>query len=265
MCCGSASSSVLGILVSSIAKQLLSLGIILVDGTLVHSYDPRNDWWVIQGMLTKLLTSCNTVLFLFRGKKTGHELRRNAVDVQITHENCPQSSVWHINDCSNIINGSLTILMHKPRNCFHIFRWWLREMPWPLVVFERSASLETRVPLETPGTNHGLNSICTSYYFKSLHSRFAEYQKELEVCSLLQFHVHDEIANVKAHVVTHSCYATPNVHTETPLSILSGDIPCYQAQRMHSRTAIGWHSMELVSKHFDTPTYITHMWERPTR
>ena len=60
------------------------------------------------------------------------------------------------------------------------------------------------MPLETPGTNHGLNSICTSYYFKSLHSRFAEYQKELEVCSLLQFHVHDEIANVKAHVVTHT-------------------------------------------------------------
>ena len=44
----------------------------------------------------------------------------------------------------------------------------------------------------------------------------------------------------------HSYCATPNVHTATPLGMLSGDIPCSQAQRTHSRTAIGWRSMELV-------------------
>jgi hypothetical protein len=53
----------------------------------------------------------------------------------------------------------------------------------------------------------------------------------------------------------HWCCATPNVHTATPLDILSGDVPCSQAQRTHSRTAIGWRSMEIVSKLFDAPTY----------
>jgi len=46
----------------------------------------------------------------------------------------------------------------------------------------------------------------------------------------------------------HSCCATPNVHTASPLGMLSGDVPCSQAQRTHSHTAIGWRSMELVSK-----------------
>jgi len=54
----------------------------------------------------------------------------------------------------------------------------------------------------------------------------------------------------------HSYCATPNVHTATPLSTLSGDIPCSQAQSTHSRAAIGWWSMELVLKLFDTPMYI---------
>jgi len=53
----------------------------------------------------------------------------------------------------------------------------------------------------------------------------------------------------------HSCCATPSVHTVMPLGMLSGDVPCSQAQRTHSRTAIGWRSMELVSKLFDTPSY----------
>jgi len=53
----------------------------------------------------------------------------------------------------------------------------------------------------------------------------------------------------------HSCCATPNIHTATPLGILSGDVPCSQAQRTHSRTAIGWRFMALVSKRFDTPTH----------
>jgi len=53
----------------------------------------------------------------------------------------------------------------------------------------------------------------------------------------------------------HSCCATPIVHTATPLSILFGDVPCSQARRTYSCTAIGWRSMKLVSKHFDTPSY----------
>jgi len=47
-------------------RLLFSLGIIPIDPTLVPSDDPRHEGCVIQGMLTKLLTYCNTVLFLFR-------------------------------------------------------------------------------------------------------------------------------------------------------------------------------------------------------
>jgi hypothetical protein len=54
----------------------------------------------------------------------------------------------------------------------------------------------------------------------------------------------------------HLCCATPNVNTATPLGILSGDFPCSQVQHTHTRTAIGWQSVELVSKLFDTPSYI---------
>ena len=54
----------------------------------------------------------------------------------------------------------------------------------------------------------------------------------------------------------HWCCTTPNVRTATPLGILSGDVPCSKVQCRHSRTAIGWRSMELVSKRFDTPTYL---------
>ena len=58
------------------------------------------------------------------------------------------------------------------------------------------------------------------------------------------------------HGDKHSCCATPNVHTATPLGVLSSDLPCSQTQRTRSSTAIGWRSMELVSKLFDTPTYV---------
>jgi len=67
-------------------RLLFSLGIIPVDPTLVPSDDPRHEGWVIQGMLTKLLTICNMVLFLFVGQKPGHKLCRNVVHVQITRE-----------------------------------------------------------------------------------------------------------------------------------------------------------------------------------
>jgi hypothetical protein len=58
----------------------------------------------------------------------------------------------------------------------------------------------------------------------------------------------------------HSCCATLYVHTATPLGMLSGNVPCSQAQRTHSRTAIGWRSMELVLKLFDTPLYKPKSW-----
>jgi len=109
-----------------------------------------------------------------------------------------------------------------------------------------------RVPLETPRTTHCPLSICTSYHFRSHRSRFAEFHAKFDVCLLLWFHVRAEIANMKTRGDKHSCCATPNVHTATPLGMLSGDIPCSQALRTHSHTAIGWRSMELVSKLLDT-------------
>jgi hypothetical protein len=57
-------------------------------------------------MLTKLFTNCNTMLFLFGGQEPGHELCSNAVRVKITRENCLHCSVWHIDDCSNVLNVS---------------------------------------------------------------------------------------------------------------------------------------------------------------
>jgi hypothetical protein len=53
----------------------------------------------------------------------------------------------------------------------------------------------------------------------------------------------------------HSCCATPIVHTATPLGTLSGDVPCSEAQRTHSRSTIRWRSVELDWELFDTPTY----------
>jgi hypothetical protein len=53
----------------------------------------------------------------------------------------------------------------------------------------------------------GVRSLGTNFAamgFKSLRSRFAEFNAEFDVCSLLQFHVHAEIAGVKAHVVTNN-------------------------------------------------------------
>jgi len=47
-------------------SMFFSLGIITIDPTLVPSDEPRHEGWVIQDTLTKLLTNCNTVLFLFR-------------------------------------------------------------------------------------------------------------------------------------------------------------------------------------------------------
>ena len=81
-------------------RLLFNLGIITVDPTLIPSDDTRHEGWVVQGTLTKLLTNCNKVLFLFGGQKPGHELCSNAVHVLITREKCLHYSVWHINDWS---------------------------------------------------------------------------------------------------------------------------------------------------------------------
>jgi hypothetical protein len=56
-----------------------------------------------------------------QGQEPGDELCGNAAHVQITSENCLHCSVLHINDCSKVLNGSPTILMHNLPNCFHIF------------------------------------------------------------------------------------------------------------------------------------------------
>jgi len=53
-------------------------------------------------------------------------------------------------------------------------------------------------------STHGLISIRTSSHLKSLISRFAEFHAQFDVCSLLQFHVHSEVANITAHVVTNT-------------------------------------------------------------
>jgi len=50
---------------------LFGLGIIPVVPTLVPNDEPRHEGWVIQVTLTKLLTNCNTVLFLFGVRSLG--------------------------------------------------------------------------------------------------------------------------------------------------------------------------------------------------
>jgi hypothetical protein len=72
---------------------LFSFGIVPIDPTLVPSNDPRHEGWIIHGTLTKLLTNCNTVLFLFGGQKPGYEICSNAVHVHITGENCLHCSL----------------------------------------------------------------------------------------------------------------------------------------------------------------------------
>jgi hypothetical protein len=153
------------------------------------------------------------------------------------------------------VNGFPMIPMHKVPNCFHFFGCWAHwRSSWPLVIFEWcSASLGARVPIETLNTTCGIISICTSYHFKSLCSRFAEFNAEFEVCSLLQFQVH---WNHRCAGTRGDKHWTSNVHTATPLGIMSGDVPCSLPQCMYSCTAIGWWSTETVLELFDTPMYI---------
>ena len=60
-----------GSLALPLRRLLFSLRFIPVDPTLVPSDDPRHEGWVIHGTLTKLLTSCTTVLFLFGVRSLG--------------------------------------------------------------------------------------------------------------------------------------------------------------------------------------------------
>jgi len=189
-----------------------------------------------------------------------YELCSNAVHVQITCENCLHCSVWHINDCRNVLNGSPTILMHKPPKCSTFLGVELMEAPltshslWAMFCLSWNAHA-------TQNTSHDS--------WPHFHTHVISFQKSpLQICQvsrriwcLLSASVSRPCWNRKCEGTQgdkHSCCATPNVHTATPLGILSGDVTCSQAQRTHSCTAIGWRSMELVSKLFDTPTYITH-------
>ena len=74
-------------------RLLFSLEIIPIDLTLVPSDDPRHEEWVAHDTLTKLFTNCNTLLFLFGGRKPGYDLCTNAVHVQITNENYLHCSI----------------------------------------------------------------------------------------------------------------------------------------------------------------------------
>jgi hypothetical protein len=51
-----------------------------------------------------------------------------------------------------------------------------------------------------------------SQHFKSLRPRFAEFHAEFDVCFLLQFHIHAEIANVKTHASLWSINTSGYLH-----------------------------------------------------
>jgi len=152
--------------------------------------------------------------------------------------------------------------MHKPPNCFHIFRCWAHgRSPWPLVIFEWcSASLEVRSARATRNISHDS--------WPLFHTHVVSLQKSpLQICRvshriwyLLSAPVSCPCWNRKCEGTRgnkHSCCATPNLHT-TPLGTLSGEVPCSQTQCTYSHTAISWRFVELVSKLFDTPTYMLY-------
>ena len=85
-------------------------------------------------------------------------------------------------------------------------------------------------------------------------------QVSRRICCLLSAPVSRRCCNCKCEGTRgdkHSCCATPNIHTATPRGVLSGDVPRSQAHRMHSRTATGSPSMEIVSRNF---FIYLHMW-----
>ena len=172
---------------------------------------------------------------------------------------CTVPSVWHINDCSNVLNCSPTILIHKPPNCFHIF-WALSS--WKIALTSR----RLRVMFCLSWSAHATRN--TSHdSWSHFHVHIVSFQKSpLQICQvsrriwcLLSAPISCPCWNRKCEGTRgdkHLCCTTPSAHTPTPLGILSGNVPCSEAQRMNSRIAIRWRSMELVLKLFDTPTYL---------
>ena len=106
--------------------------------------------------------------------------------------------------------------MHKPRNCFHIFRCWARGcLPWSPIVFEWcSASWSTRA---TQNTSHDSWPHFHMHVlsFQKSPLQICRVSRRIDVCSMLQFHVHAEIANVKSHVVTLILCDPQCSHSET--------------------------------------------------
>ena len=121
--------------------------------------------------------------------------------VQIRRYNCLHCFVWHINDGSNVINGS-------PTNCFHILEGWARgRSPRLRVVIQWcSAALEACVPLETTRTDHCFIAIQMSNHVKSLSGRFTEFDAEFDVRSLSWFAVHDSIVVIQTPVAQHTMF-----------------------------------------------------------
>jgi hypothetical protein len=65
---------------------------------------------------------------------------------------------------------------------------------------------------------------------------------------------------VKVHVVTNTRDVQLPTFTQRRHLAQSGDVPCSQAQRTHSRSAIRWRTVELVWELFDTPTYLVDLY-----
>jgi len=155
-------------------EDLFSLGIISVDPTLVPSDEPRHEGWVIQGKLTKLLTNCNTVLFLFRVRSLGTNFAATRCMFK-SHVRIICSVPY---DTLMIAAMSLMVLRRSSCTSRRTVSTFLGvELVEVRPDLSSSSSdvltLLRRASLETPRTTHGLISIHTSYHFKSLRSTFA--------------------------------------------------------------------------------------------
>ena len=86
-------------------------------------------------------------------------------------------SSWHINDSSNVVNGSLMILMHNSPNFPHISHLGLssRRSPRPHVIIQWcSAAPEACVPLEKHCMTDCFIAIQLMNHVRSLSFRFTE-------------------------------------------------------------------------------------------
>ena len=111
---------------------------------------------------------------------------------------------WHVDDVSHFTDGDPTILTHYSFNFLDIFRgcacWG---SPWPLVILQwRPTPLEARVPLKTIRSAHCFIIVCLLQHFKCLRCRSPEFDTEFDVCFLLKFEIHTEIAIEHLNIVT---------------------------------------------------------------